>query len=273
MKRLDVEVSSGVWRAIAAEGRRTGETTSEVVERLVCDGLGLSRRGLFQVSTSAALVEGVFGGTTTVADLLRHGDFGLGTYDGLDGELVMLGGRCHRVGAGGATEEAEPDWTVPFAVVTRFRADLEATVAGARTLAELHRAIDALRPSKNVFAGLRIDGRFGRLSLRAACPAAPGEGLVEATQHQSEFVADSIEGTLVGFWTPDHARSIGIPGYHLHFLSDDRTLGGHVLGLAADRLEVGLHIESDLHVAIPETDEFLAADLGSDPTEALDIAE
>ena len=90
--------------------------------------------------------------------------------------------------------------TVPFAVVTWFEADTTTTIDGVGSLAALERAIDTHRPTQNVFVGIRVDGVFDMLSMRAACPAAPGENLVQATAHQSEFTVDHIEGTMVGFW-------------------------------------------------------------------------
>lgn len=133
--------------------------------------------------------------------------------------------------------------------------------------------LDRVRPSENVFVGIRIDGTFRRLMLRAACPAAPGEGLVEATRHQSEFDAGDVVGTLVGFWAPPYVNSVSVPGYHFHFMSADRSLGGHVFDLATDRAEIGVHVESDLHIAIPESSEFLEADLAGEHQQALEIAE
>ena len=78
---------------------------------------------------------------------------------------------------------------------------------------------------------------------------------------------------LVGFWTPTYARTINVPGYHLHFMSDDYQHAGHVLDLSARRLTLELHLESNLHLALPETPAFLAADLSHDPGAALAKAE
>jgi acetolactate decarboxylase len=185
----------------------------------------------------------------------------------------MVDGACYRVGGGGSVAAADDGWEVPFAVVTRFVPDDSSALASFATLAELEATLDDLRPSENVFVGLRIEGRFARLSLRAACKAGAGEGLVAATSHQSEFTAGDVDGTLVGFWTPIYATAVNVPGYHFHFLGADHSVGGHVLDAQAGPLEVGLHVESDLHIVIPQTAEFLQADLSRDAAEALRIAE
>jgi acetolactate decarboxylase len=265
-------VSESVWQALLDESERSGDSLSIVVDRALSNAFDMERHSLFQVSTSNALVQGVFSGTVTVHDLKRNGDFGLGTFDGLDGELIMLDGACYRATGGGAVTSPPDDARVPFAVVTHFQPDLSLT-SGPGSLADLAGFLDAARPSENLFVGIRAAGRFERLSLRAACAAESGETLLEATAHQSEFTVVQEEGALVGFWAPLYARAVNVPGYHFHFISGDRRLGGHVLDTQAGPLEVGLHIESELHIAIPETEEFLTADLSGDHQEALHQAE
>ena len=267
------DVSESVWRVLQAESERTGNSLSQIVDRALSASFDLDRHSLFQVSTSNALVQGVFRAAVTVADLKRHGDFGLGTFEGLDGELVMLDGECYRATAGGIVTSPSDGSGTPFAVVTRFRSDRERALSSAATIGDLTGHIDEWKPSENLFIAIRVEARFGSLVMRAACRAAPGEGLVEATSHQSEYRATDVTGTLVGFWAPRYARAVSVPGYHFHFLSSDGTLGGHVLDLTARDVDVAMHVESELHIAIPETAEFLEADLSGDHQAALDQAE
>ena len=270
--RLNAEVSESVWKSLSDESEQTGDSLSTVVDRALATAFDLERHSLFQVSTSNALVQGVFSGAVTVRDLKRNGDFGLGTFDRLDGELIMLDGVCYRATGGGVVTSPHDDARVPFAVVTHFRSDLS-LATGPGSLTDLTTAVDGARPSENLFVGIQVSGIFERLSLRAACAAESGENLLEATAHQSEFRVVDIEGTLVGFWAPLYARAVNVPGYHFHFLSKDRDLGGHVLDMQTGPLEVGIHVESELHIAIPETEEFLAADLSGDHQDALHQAE
>ena len=64
-----------------------------------------------------------------------------------------------------------------------------------------------------------------------------------------------------------------MPGYHLHLISDDHQQAGHVLELKASHLDVDIHRESDLQLVLPETPDFLKADLSGDPAKALAKAE
>lgn len=271
--RIESEVSESVWRAVQRRAADTGRPVSSVVDDLLAEALDLDRHSVFQVSTSNALIQGVFEGATTVDVLRRHGDFGLGTFAGLDGEMVLIDGECFRAGPGGVVAGADGSRQVPFALVTHFHGDIEARLDAPFDFASLTARLDELRPSANVFVGVRVEATFHSLSMRVACRALPGEGLLEATSHQSEFEVSEISGTLVGFWAPEYSKSVSVPGYHLHYISDDRTVGGHVLGLRADRGRVRLHTESDVHLALPETEEFLTADLAGDHLDALRAAE
>jgi len=271
--QLTCRISNSTWSAIQQEVKRTGDSISHVVERAVTSAMGLEHHSIFQVSTTGALVQGVYQGCTRVGDLKTHGDFGLGTYEGLDGELLMLEGHCFRTTAEGVTGEVNDDRLVPFAVITRFEADRKERLSDIESLTSLERKMDAFRSSENIFTGIQLDGVFDKLDLRAACKAAAGEDLVAATSHQSEYRLENVEGTLVGFWTPAYARTLNVSGYHLHFISADRKQGGHLLNLNTRELSAAFHFETDFHMAIPETRAFLEADLRSDPSQAINVAE
>jgi acetolactate decarboxylase len=272
-KQLNCRISESIWAALQREVDRTGDALSHILEKSVASALGLDHHSIFQVSTSGALVQGVFQGCTRVSDLKKHGDFGLGTFDNLDGEMVMLDGRCFQASAEGTICEAGDEWTTPFATITRFEADQSQKLLALNSVGDLENLLDSTRPSQNIFVGIRLEGFFEKIDLRASCKAHFGEDLVAATTHQSEFSFEDIEGTLVGFWSPEYAKSLSVPGYHLHFISKDLKKGGHLMNLESSGLLAKLHFETDLHIAIPETEEFLHADLNNDPSEALNIAE
>jgi acetolactate decarboxylase len=272
-RRVEIELSESVWAELQRRQAEAGTSISKLADEALSEAFELERHSLFQVSTSNALAQGVFAGAVTVGELRRHGDFGLGTFAGLDGELIMIEGVCFRAGAGGDIEAVDDEREVPFALVTRFVADLDTVIESSASLAEMAGRLDALRPSQNLFAGIRVDTTLKSVALRAACPARPGEGLLEATRHQSEYTVDGATGTLVGFWAPEYARAVGVPGYHFHFISDDRRVGGHVLDLVGGPLHVGMQVESGLHLAIPETAAFLAADLSGEHGSEIEAAE
>jgi acetolactate decarboxylase len=228
---------------------------------------------LYQVSTSAALVKGVYQGAVRVSRLLSHGDFGLGTFVGLDGEMVVLDGVCYQVSAAGKVASVDGEQLVPYAVVTRFDAAFRADHRKIDGFDALVAACDELRDSNNVFYAFRASGAFESVKSRVMKPVAEGTSLKTAASGQQEFLFENLRGTLVGLWSPGFASSFSVPGYHFHFLSEDRQKGGHVLECRASDLAIEGCSISEMHVSLPETAEFLQADLSRDPLSDLLSAE
>jgi acetolactate decarboxylase len=271
--RVQLNLGGGLWEALQERCRRTGESADHVINSALAEALDLEHHTIYQVSTSGALVQGVYSGCVKVEDLLQHGDFGLGTFDGLDGEGILLDGHCWQARSDGRVVPSAPDALAPFWVLTRFHSDLNKTLDGVTSWIDLTSRLDALRDNSNLFVAIRIRGVFDHIRYRVACKAKPGEDLVHATSAQATFEHEQVSGTLVGFWTPNYARTINVPGYHLHLISDDHQQAGHVLELKASHLDVDIHRESDLQLVLPETPDFLKADLSSDPAKALAKAE
>jgi acetolactate decarboxylase len=270
---LTCDISETLLRALQARSRQTGEPVAHIVMSSLADTLEIDHSTLFQVSTSTALVEGVYGGVVTIAELKQHGSFGLGTFDGLDGEMLALDGHFYQVLGDGTVREAHDDARVPFAVVTEFRAEREFIIDCVESFDELTAQLDSRRNTGNLFFAARIDGHFAHIRTRALCKTVSGVSLVEATAHQPEFALTDVSGTAVGFWTPLYARTINVAGWHFHFVTDDRTGGGHVLDCQGVQLRAQLQDLADVRIAMPETAAFLQADLTQDPSHELDLAE
>lgn len=272
MPTLTCEISQSLWNALQRRVAE-GEPLAHVVSRSLADALQVDHGTLFQVSTTGALVEGIYDGVVSVGTLKEHGDFGLGTFADLNGEMVGVDGHFFQARSDGTVGEAPTDALVPFAVVTHFRAERTAVIAQCPSFAELEAKLDAMRDSANVFFAFRVDGIFDSVKTRIACKTTPDTKLVDAAAHQAEFEYKDIEGTLVGFWTPHYARTVNVPGYHLHFLSKDRRVAGHLLDCRAKTLRAQLQHEADFRIAVPETAHFLKADLTRDGSVDLETAE
>lgn len=266
-------LSDSLYSALKRHCQHTGESIDHVIQRALADVLDVEHHTLYQVSTSNALVQGVYQGCVTVGDLKNHGDFGLGTYDALDGEGLMLDGRIWQALSDGKVVEPPDSATAPFWVCTEFEADKTETLASVKSWDDLLAQLDSLRTSDNLFVAFRIDGLFDSIHYRVACRSEHGVDLVTATSHQAEFTFQDCQGTLMGFWSPSYARTFNIPGYHLHLLSADHQHGGHVLGIEATHLTVQVMNVQNVVMALPESPAFLSADLSGDPTAALGKAE
>src|SRR4029453_141246 len=228
---------------------------------------------LYQVSTATALVEGIYQGAVRVGTLREHGDLGLGTFEHLDGERAIVAGCFFQVRSDGSVLECDNDALSPFAVITRFTPELAVTLDQCPDMEHLTSQFDGLRHSDNVFFALRVDGHFDYVHPGAMGRTAEGVPLVQAAAVQPEFEFGDVTGTLVGFWTPEYAKTLNVPGYHLHFVSADRTSGGHLLQCRGTNLRLQIQREGDYHIALPETEDFFKADLRRDPAAELAQAE
>jgi len=208
---------------------------------------------LFQASTIAALLEGAYEGDLSFAELAEHGDLGLGTLDGLDGEMIALEGRFYRADVDGKVTEVAAETRTPFAVVTGFTPSLDVEVDGPLEPDDLLAELERLIPVEAVSCAIRIDGRFELVRARSVPRQSPPyRPLTEVVADQHVFELIDVTGTMLGFRFPDYAEGIEVSGYHLHFISEDRSRGGHVLGSrSAGRLRIRADPSSDLHVELP----------------------
>ena len=230
---------------------------------------------IYQVSTMNAILDGVYDGEVTYAELAEHGDFGLGTFNHLDGEMVAVDGSFFHLRADGGATPVDPRERTPFAAVTFFEADTAHRLDDPLGRAEVEAEVERLAPSGNLFYALRVDGSFARVVTRTVpMQTPPYRPLTEVTAEEPITTFTDVEGVLVGFRTPDYAQGIGIAGYHLHFITAARDGGGHVLDFALARGELRIGTEAELHLCLPRTREFLAADLaGHDLDEEIRLAE
>lgn len=216
---------------------------------------------LFQTSLMAALLGGVYEGSMTYGELHRHGDFGLGTFNELDGEMIGFDGLFYQLRSDGSATLVKDEERTPFAVVTFFKPDLEWKVENLTSKTSLLEAI-ADATDSNLFAAVKITGFFERITTRTVQRQhKPYPPLTDATAHQAETTFDKVSGTLAGFRTPSFAQGLGVSGFHLHFLRGDGAAGGHSLDYQLRAGTVQVQSLHSFHVELPSSKEFLAAKL------------
>lgn len=228
---------------------------------------------LYQVSTIDALMQSVYDGVMNLGEVKEHGDFGIGCFEGIDGEMIALDGEYYQVKADGVAYPVSDNMTTPFSTVTYFERDITANVS-AKNFTELSSAIDTQIPSKNYFYGIRIDGNFPYVKTRAIPKQSkPYLPLKDLAANQSVFEFHEINGTIVGFYTPECAGGLNVPGYHLHLITADRKAGGHILDLALNSSDVQIDITSGFHMELPTSGDFAGVDLTKDLQKDLELVE
>ncbi|WP_054749476.1 acetolactate decarboxylase [Lacticaseibacillus thailandensis] len=210
---------------------------------------------LYQHGTLALLVPGLLAGTQTVGELMHHGDTGIGTLTGLNGELIMRAGHVYQVNADGAVREVDADERVPFANV-HFQDDHQVATLTGLDYAALCDQIAAAVGTQNIFYAVRLVGTFAHVQTRAVRgrTTPPFATLAATAATQSIFNAEHVEGTLSGYYSPALYGGATSPGFHLHFLSADRQFGGHVLDAQVGNATLFIQEFSDFQLHLPTTD-------------------
>jgi acetolactate decarboxylase len=225
---------------------------------------------LVQVSTINALIKGIYEGDTTIGELRKHGSFGIGTFNHLDGEMLALDGTVYQVTGDGKVHVVPDSVKTPFASVTNFQANTTTPSLNADSYEALKKMVDAGLPSENLFYAVKVSGSFPQMKVRSVPrQAEPYRPLTEVVKEQSVFDYADTSGTLVGFRCPDYVQGVNVADYHMHFISSDKAQGGHVLGFKLKDGTVEVDQLSDFRLLLPQDQEFMAADLSSGGDEAI----
>ena len=233
------------------------------------------RETLMQVSTIGALMDGFYDRVIDVGELKEYGDFGIGTFEGLDGEMVVLDGECYQVKTDGAAYVVDDSTGVPFADVTFFDSDLEMEIAAGTDYDQLQAVLNDILPTENIFYAFRIEGTFSYMQTRSV----PGQQkpyppLVDVAAEQAVFDFNNVAGTIVGFYCPQYASGIGVAGYHLHFLTEGLDAGGHILGFTVAQATALVDYTPQMLLILPEGDsDFYALDLSGDDQKEIEEVE
>ncbi|KAL7817954.1 alpha-acetolactate decarboxylase [Trichoderma aethiopicum] len=224
---------------------------------------------LYHYSVVSSLMEGIGESGIPYKDLIRHGDHGLGTFRRMAGEMICLDGNVYQMKSDGSIVAIDPSAgtdVAPFAMVTRFRPTLTTGIAFSDKQ-DLSEAMTKLFPkTKNRYLAFRIDGTFSKIAVRTADGQKyKHEKLRELHKRQTTYEFTDIRGSLVGFRSPEFLQGVSVAGDHLHFISDERDRGGHVLDCATDgEVQFSGAVMSTIHLQLPEDDEYNEAELTLD---------
>ncbi len=220
---------------------------------------------VFQFSVLNSLMAGVYDGELPVAELLKNGDFGVGTFDGLDGEMIIADGKTFQVRHDGIVIHRQDNPSIPFAQVCSFKPQDSFYLSNTASLESLKQIINTKLHSKNLICAIKIKGRFNHVKTRSVpMQSKPYRPLAEVLKNQSIFEFTNVEGQIIGFRQPEFIREINAPGYHFHFLNKDLTAGGHMLEVSIASAEVMLDRMYEYHLQFPNSKDFLNKDLSGD---------
>jgi acetolactate decarboxylase len=217
---------------------------------------------LFQVSTLAGLERGFFYPVTNVGQMKQHGNIGVGAFEGMDGELLILDGQAYNAMYDGKVVPVEDQSPIVYGAVALLNADRTASLQNVASYEQLQKSLEKLLPDRNIFYVFKIQATFNYLKIRStAKQEKPYPGLASVVKNQSTFEFSNIKGTLIGFRCPAYIQGIYAPGFHLHFISEDRQKGGHLLEANLADLTAQIGYLTQMHLLLPDNDATRAVDL------------
>ncbi|SKB93046.1 acetolactate decarboxylase [Lachnospiraceae bacterium] len=186
---------------------------------------------------------------------------GLGTFEDVDGEMIVLDGKCYRAQNNGDVVLAESKRGVPFASVCSFQAMRQEKPEKMDTIDQLKEWLTLCIEEDfglNSMYSVRIDGVFSKIDARSESGTkAHHVTLKDALSvTQKAFIFENIKGSLVCVYYPDYMDGINAAGWHLHFLSEDRKHGGHVFDLSLTEGNAAFCRITSVEVRIPDTPAF-----------------
>jgi len=207
---------------------------------------------LYQVSAFNVFASGNFDRNITFTELTKHGDFGIGTLNGLNGEMVALDGRFYQIPVTGVPREIDFSEKTPYATVSFFEKDFTFQIENVSTYLNLVSIINSTLSNYSLIYAIRVDGYFDFVKTRSVpMQYEPYTTVTEVVKNQTVFNLNGVKGTAVGYFFPDSLNGVDAVGYHLHFLTDDHTGGGHLLECTIKSADVEIDSIENYHLLIP----------------------
>lgn len=223
---------------------------------------------VYQVALLQSLMQGEYDGIISVKDLKRYGNFGIGTFDGVNGELIALDGKVYQALSDGSVVEAAENETIPFANVKFFHADkVNNQNVQAKNIDDLKQQLnDIIKDEKNQFYFVRIDSKLSQVNVRSELKQKPPYKYLNEILKTDErrFEYKNISGTIVAIYFPTYMNGLNTPGWHLHFISDDKRKGGHVLNITNLQGNLFVDASKEFYMQVPNRKSFNDKNLEKD---------
>lgn len=205
-----------------------------------------------------AFVNKVFEGDITAKELKTKGDMALGSYNLLDGELIMLDGTLYQAKENGEVLIPNDSIKVAYANAAFFDKDGGFTIDKVDNYDSLRAIINAKLPSKNFFYAFKITGDFKKMTCGGLHKQEPPfeKGLDVLIPSRPLFEREHFSGTMVGFYCPEFIGNINVAGFHFHFVSNDKKFAGHVMAFEAENLTLEFDKMSAYQFVLPETEAY-----------------
>ena len=278
-KLLAIALAAGMMLSATAcssqqsAGNKEQTATDNAQAENTAEKTDADRETIYQVALLQSLTQGYYDGIIKVSELKEHGDIGIGTFEGVNGEMIVLDGTVYQALGDGTVQEAADDETVPFSNVTFFDKDGSVELSDISDVNALKEKLDAMveENGKNLFYFIKMSGTFEKMNVRSELKQEkPYKTLDKALEtDQREFNFDNITGTVVALYCPDYMNGLNTPGWHFHFISDDKTKGGHLLDLKFSKATAEYDATPEFDMYLTDNGDFQKMELSKDVSDAI----
>lgn len=235
------------------------------------------RETLNQVALLQSLALGHFDGVVTVGQWKTFGDTGIGTFEGLNGELIALDGVVYQGDQNCNAHVMKDNEKIPFSNITFFEKDFSVKLNHVKNKSALENELNALvkKHGANNFYMVKIPAQYNKILIRSeAKQNKPYPTLVKALEAtQKEVTKENISGTIVGLYCPTFMSSLNSVGWHFHFISDDKKFAGHVLEMNIKSGEAQFDKTENFSMILPKKKSFNQLNFETDLREDIRKAE
>ena len=271
-KFIAILLAALLTATLAACSGKQPENNTEQTET-PAEQTGANRETIYQVALLQSLTQGYYDGIIKVSELKQHGDIGIGTFEGVNGEMIVLDGTVYQALGDGSVQVADDNETVPFSNVTFFDKDGSLELSDIKDINALKEKLDSMvgDNGKNLFYFVKVSGTFSVMNVRSEIKQEkPYKTLDKALEtDQREFNYENITGTVVALYCPDYMSGLNTPGWHFHFISDDKAKGGHILDLKFDKATAEFDATAEFEMCLTDNDDFQKMELSKDVSDAI----
>ena len=208
---------------------------------------------VYQICTAYDLIKGNFEENFLVQDNLKYGNFGLGTFNGLNGEMIIYEGEIYRANYYGELEKVYIEKS-PFTVITDFCSENEFQINNLNQ-DEVFDIIKSNFNTNKLIYAIKINGVFSFVNLRSnSKQEKPYPDFSKILKNSNYFTKENINGTLIGFYFPESFEKINPPGFHFHFIDEYNKIGGHVTDFNTTVATIHLNQKTNYNLILPKSD-------------------
>jgi len=213
---------------------------------------------IYQYSVFTAIANKIYDGNLTVKELKQKGNHGIGTFNQLNGEMVITDGIVYQILSDGTIRQPSDLELIPFTVAAFYDEDFKQDIYNITSFKDLEARLIQMASLNNIGAAIRIQGKFDYIRYGGADKQLKPykNTLSDALKNRPIEEKENVKGTLVGFWYPEYFGVMNVLGLHLHFISDTKDFGGHLLDLKSSKLTAGIDLCSGYDIEIINTPEF-----------------